>query len=375
MRQSLQGVGIPDHIGLAYDSWAPVECDGKVPDAIRAQWLADLAAIPTSPDYIDYFRRWKMSFHEPADRVFELELAHRMLVGHGNTSATEVGLTVHHTWGVPVIPGSALKGLVAHYVDAVYGGEEETRIAYRGVVWSSNKKRIQRGPGVIYREMFGAPDADEDEAMRERGLAAGASAGVVTFHDALYVPDSAPQGKPFAADVLTVHQKTYYEQKGPDWPNDYDKPIPVAFLTVRPRVKMLLALSGPADWTALAEQLLRDALDKWGVGGKTSVGYGRLLAPGQAATAGGVQAGVAAAPATSIGPRHLTGERITVTRIEDHKGKTKFRADDGIVGHFVTDPPQVGIGETVDVWVANVNPQAYTLTRNHPKNPLKGGRR
>jgi len=94
------------------------------------------------------------------------------------------------------------------------------------------------------------------------------------FHDALYVPDSIADNKPFAADVLTVHQKSYYESLGRSAPNDYDILKPVAFLTVRPRCRLLLALSGPREWTELAGQLLKAALEAWGVGSKTSAGYG-----------------------------------------------------------------------------------------------------
>lgn len=68
------------------------------------------------------------------------------------------------------------------------------------------------------------------------------------------------------------------------------------------------------------------------------------------------------------GPKHAPGEKITVTRVEDHKGKPKFQASDGLLGHFANEnPPPVGIGETAEVWVANVNPQAYTLTLRQPK--------
>jgi CRISPR-associated protein Cmr6 len=190
---------------------------------------------------------------------------------------------VHHTWGVPVIPGSALKGLVAHYVDATYGptdpgkapweqlGDERVRADYQGVTW--NGRRIERGPGAIYRALFGAPDARGDATMREQGFVAGAAAGLVTFHDALYVPGSL-HNKPFAADVLTVHQKGYYDSSGQSAPNDYDSPNPVAFLTVRPKCRLLLALSGPSEWAELGAQLLADALKTWGVGGKTAGGYG-----------------------------------------------------------------------------------------------------
>lgn len=288
MRQVLRdsiGRDVPDHLGLAYDAWAHTEvADGKISDDNRRPWLDKLAELAVAPDYARSFERWKASFASPGDRLAELTLASRLLIGHGNASAVDVGLTVHHTWGVPIIPGSALKGLVAHYLDATYGpaephkkpweqhGDERARADYQGVTW--HRRRIERGPGAVYRALFGAPDAREDEAMREQGFVAGAAAGVVTFHDALYVPGSLADNKPFAADVLTVHQKGYYDSSGQNLPNDYDSPNPVAFLTVRPKSRLLLAVSGPSEWSELAAQLLADALKNWGVGGKTAAGYG-----------------------------------------------------------------------------------------------------
>lgn len=284
MRKALLNIGAPDHVALAYDAWGPVGDDGKVPDAQRAHWFAALTQTRIAPDYALSFNRWKQSFTDAGDRLAELTLASRLLIGHGNVSAGGVGLTVHHTWGIPYIPGSALKGLVAHYVDATYGpadpckqsweqqGDERTRADYQGVTWED--RRIARGPGAVYRALFGAPDAQEDEAMRAQGLDAGAAEGLVRFHDALYVPGSLTSNMPFAADVLTVHQKGYYDSAGSSAPNDYDSPNPVAFLTVRPKCRLLLALSGPSEWTELAARLLKDALEHWGVGGKTAAGYG-----------------------------------------------------------------------------------------------------
>lgn len=291
--EDIEGSRIPDHLGLAYDAWAPTNVnDGKVSDQERQRWLNDLAEIEISPDYVRSFNRWKESFTDPGDRIAVFTLSSRLLIGHGNASAVDVGLSVHHTWGVPIIPGSALKGLLAHYVDATYGpadmskypweqqGDERARIPYQGVRWKG--RQIDCGPGQVYRMLFGAPDALQDVMMREKGFDAGAFAGRVTFHDALYDPhiqagsDGNKSCKPFAVDVLTVHQKSYYDSCGKDshMPNDYDSPNPVAFLTVRPKCQFLLALSGPSTWTELAARLLTDALQNWGVGGKTASGYG-----------------------------------------------------------------------------------------------------
>jgi hypothetical protein len=55
------------------------------------------------------------------------------------------------------------------------------------------------------------------------------------------------------------------------------------------------------------------------------------------------------------------------------KGKIKFQADDGLLGQFVGEsPPDIPIGETIEVWIANVNQGNYTFTRKPPKDKPKG---
>lgn len=370
MRTSLKSIGIPEHLGLAYNAWAPVGDDGKVSDAERTDWLSALAGTVISTDYQRAYERWKTSFSASGHRVFELVLASRLLVGHGNPSAVDVGLTVHHTWGVPLIPGSALKGLLAHYVAAVYGpddqslppwmqiGEAKARVDCQGITWSGGC--IERGPGPVYRALFGAPDARQDDEMRTHGFDAGASAGTVVFHDALYVPNSIVGDKPYALDVLSVHQKQYYNSKGGRWPNDYDDPNPVTFLTVRPGACLLFALSGPEDWTALAERLLRDALERWGVGGKTSAGYGRMLAAEQAA---GVQSGTGWARPPHIGPAPKPGDRVEATLLEERTKKGGWKAQHqatglaGPIQNSAVVPLDKKPGDAVTLIVATVSMQ------------------
>lgn len=212
-----------------------------------------------------------------------------------------------------MIPGSALKGMLNHYVDAVYGpedrskhpmdptltGDAKKRARFQGVTWEG--KRIKRGPGEVHRALFGAPPSDEDEAILKTLTAGtddagrahasaqiGARQGIVTFHDALFVPRNTDQRLPLSRDVLTVHQKPYYDRRGKKLedrevhednrgtaPNDYNSPIPVSFLSVRPGTRFLIALTGPSDWTQFAGRKLLEALQEWGVGGKTAAGYGR----------------------------------------------------------------------------------------------------
>lgn len=374
MRQALHNVGTPDHVALAYDAWAPVEDnDGKVRSEKRSQendsprdaWFKKLESVQVHADYEHAFKRWKASFSATGDRLAELTLTSRLLIGHGNASAIDVGLTVHHTWGVPVIPGSALKGLVAHYVDATYGptdsdkkpweqqGDELVRADYQGVTW--NGRRIERGPGAIYRALFGAPDAREDATMRDHGFETGAAAGLVTFHDALYVPGSISDNKPFAPDVLTVHQKGYYDSSGQNAPNDYGSPNPVAFLTVQPRVRLLFALSGPADWTELAERLLHDALESWGVGGKTSAGYGRLTVREQSVPSA---RSIAVAMTQTV---QKPGDRVEATLLEERTKKGGWKAHhkpsglSGPIQNHADVPADKEVGDVLTLIVAIAN--------------------
>ncbi|HEY0987802.1 MAG TPA: type III-B CRISPR module RAMP protein Cmr6 [Kofleriaceae bacterium] len=288
MRASIRGrVGLEagEHVGLAYTTLAPVAQDGKVPDKAKDPWLAELADAAIVPDYRAHVDAWIASFAHTSARLFTLTFDARLLLGYGNASGTDVGLTVHHTWGVPIVPGSALKGTLAHHVATTYGSDPSVTTSdpvhdpWRGVGWAGTA--IARGPGALYRALFGAPDADDDRATG----APGATRGYVVFHDALYlglaspvreVISPAPEStRPFAADTLTVHQKRYYDGRGKSEPCDHDDPNPVGFLTVRPKAQFVVVLEGPPDWTALAGQLLRESLAQRGVGGKTTNAYGR----------------------------------------------------------------------------------------------------
>jgi CRISPR-associated protein Cmr6 len=262
--------GDASHFGHAYDVLAPPPLGVGTPDvAAREAWFGHCEAIAISPDYALFYQRWKASFSDTAE-LHEVTAKARLLIGHGNPSGSDVGLSVHHTWGVPVLPGSALKGMLAHYVDAVYGADDPAqpgRRGWRGPTWTDRRVRQGDGAGANFAALFGGPEVDNEEGSGRRGF--------VEFHDALYVPDRGRE-LPFARDVLTVHQKPYYDSAGTAFPTDWDSPNPVGFITVRPKTRFLLALSGDGDWPKLAMTLLLAALKEWGIGGKTTAGYGRL---------------------------------------------------------------------------------------------------
>jgi CRISPR-associated protein Cmr6 len=161
----------------------------------------------------------------------------RLVVGLGNrANAHEIGLSLHGTYGWPVIPGSSLKGLAA--------------------AWARS-----------------APDVKPDDMKRVFGTPAGA--GSVRFLDAI------PAGSPVTveADVLTPHVKPYYDSVATGAavvpPAEYHNPVPVTFLTVRGAYAVdLYGMS--QDDLDLAAEWLKQAGDELGAGAKTAAGYGYL---------------------------------------------------------------------------------------------------
>jgi len=339
------------HPGLLLQRYLTKQAD---PEERRALFDATLQAARSESLrslYAEAFARWTRSVpQDEAHRSEQLATASRLVVGLGSENVLETGLRLHHTYGVPIIPGSALKGLASHYCHDVWGQRHNEAAA--------EENRLFRRGGAHHSLLFGTTD----------------DGGVITFHDAWITPGSLDDGA-FRLDVMTPHHPKWQTNEAP--PTDFDSPVPVSFLSVAGTFEVRLCWSGPAAtpsdtaeaWTALAMKLLKEAVAEWGIGGKTSSGYGRLLPAHEAAAKRPSQAGSSSPRTASVapGPKHARGEKITVTRVEDPKGKVKFRAPDGLLGHFAGEnPPGVGIGETTQVWVANVNPQGYTLTLRQP---------
>lgn len=180
------------------------------------------------------------------------KLRTRLLIGQGRAAATETSLTIHPIWGVPIIPGSALKGLAraaladqlaSHELDSLLGTNDQAgRITFYDAVPTKGEFTLALdGQTPHHGAYYGSADPDgSDEPARPRRAAAPA--------------------------VSTA-------------PTDADSPVPFSFLTVVKTDFMVhVGARSKSDedaldkvWSALAR-----ALADLGIGGKTSAGYGRF---------------------------------------------------------------------------------------------------
>jgi CRISPR-associated protein Cmr6 len=242
------------HAGLWLDKYlAELRLPGEKSDgagkAIRAL-LEEAAGTPVPERYDAAFARRRTALdvldggiEGGVTRLFTAGARGRLVVGLGVQAIRETNVALLHTWGVPYLPGSALKGLASSAASALAAG----------VAWK--KAREGRAQGDDHALLFG-------DTERE---------GCVIFHDAWWIPEGT--SLPFDLDVMTVHHADYYRD-GKTAPADWDEPNPVAFLTARG--KYLVALSGPEAWVLRAGEWLTLGLEQLGIGAKTQAGYGRM---------------------------------------------------------------------------------------------------
>ena len=233
--------------GLWLDKYIEDQDPKKVDS--RQNLVKEVSTLPIPSAYRSYFERWqKILAQEYGAQTREAKVKGRMIVGLGSESVLETSISLHRTYGVPYIPGSALKGLAASYARQRLDTD-----------W-------QEG-GKYHKIVFG----DTDDA------------GYITFFDALYIPDTGPagfEGKPLHHDVITVHHQEYYQGTN-NAPADRDNPNPVPFLSATGTY--LIALAAPDlqqpdrwRWISVTFKVLEGALTTLGIGAKTSSGYGRL---------------------------------------------------------------------------------------------------
>jgi len=215
----------------------------------------------------------------------KLKTAYRLVVGLGSGSVFETSLTLHHIFGIPYIPASALKGVV------------------RSVsFWEIAKSQIEKNQNLnieeFQRKLYdeNISDSDTEEIIIHKILF-----GTQEFKGLLIFLDSYPENNNFdifELDVMTPHYQEYYTQTQTQTPGDWENPNPITFLTVKKGIpfefnvlidkhrlqeieknkiipkNVIEKLKNYQELKNKVKRWLELALKEFGVGAKTRLGYG-----------------------------------------------------------------------------------------------------
>lgn len=248
----------PAHAGLWFGRYFPAQetkADKSEGKGKRAEFLKTVVGISEPRSYAGFFADQTDALECLQSNIYHVELFKvlvlgRVTTGLGNANPIENGFSLHHTYGVPFLTGSGLKGLAARCARERLGAKLDA--------WKED--------GEFYRMVFG----DTTES------------GGVEFFDALPVPRATPDAAKggewkLVADVLTPHH-IEYQKDGSQPPADWDSPKPIPFLSAQGTFQ--IPLVGPADnageWVGIAKTILLKALEEEGFGAKTSSGFGRM---------------------------------------------------------------------------------------------------
>jgi CRISPR-associated protein Cmr6 len=211
----------------------------------------------------------------------------RLVVGLGNPSVYETSITLHHVYGFPYIPSSAVKGILRNYIINEYfdlSNVDRQRFSKEEWGKEKEKKALQN---LGFCRIFGCP---EGSARVNKNLEHVAFKGDVIFFDAL--PVTEPN---IEMDIMTVHYPKYYGE-GTLPPADWQNPTPIPFLTVKDKdisqksafqfiigtrkgvenQEVTINDNLIGNLLDLTDKLLSKALKDNGIGAKTAVGYGYM---------------------------------------------------------------------------------------------------
>lgn len=218
----------------------------------------------------------------------------RLIVGLGNESVYETSMTLHHVYGIPYIPASAVKGVVRSWMITEIFSDVSADPEEKNSPLVNAEYRAYQDQGFC--KIFGCP-AKTKKVLFENGEPAKGDKKYETYDTALakehqgrvWFFDAFSLSKPeIEVDIMNPHYMPYYSDGEP--PADYHDPKPIPFLTVK-RGTVFQFLVGIKDSddeviesgqfhgrkpSEVVKEWLKKALEEHGIGAKTAVGYGYM---------------------------------------------------------------------------------------------------
>lgn len=175
-----------------------------------------------------------------------------LITGTGITHETKIqgefklGMHFDYTYGMPVIYGSTVKGVLRSYFKEEYDGSDAD---------------------AVIADIFGSTDKDSSKSIYDRDI----------FFDAVVVEDykteediekKETKGQLLVSDAITPHSD-----------NPLKNPVPINFVKVAPgctvefRFRLVNSILKATQKAEIFEQILLN----YGIGSKTNVGYGQFV--------------------------------------------------------------------------------------------------
>ncbi|GGZ97284.1 hypothetical protein GCM10007162_11800 [Ignatzschineria ureiclastica] len=224
------------HPGLLMQRGLPIWEEGE--KEAKHRLVEQVANVNCPEVYPLAFERWMQLTQKEQFAHIAAKVDGRLFTGLALGGTLETGMTTHHTYGTPLIAGSSIKGAVRAYAESI---------------------NIEAD---ILRILFGAGDDDGSE-----------TAGSLIWHDAWWVPRD-QSIKPFAKEVVTVHEQSYYSEKS-DIATGTESPIPNLQIAIQG--EFYFVVEGEPAWARYAADLLNHTIQEQGLGAKTATGYGYFV--------------------------------------------------------------------------------------------------
>lgn len=299
-----------ENISLKLDKFAPFDEDKKDSSIYKPRIDRMDKKIILKPMVIKQYREfyelqeslWKSKLEGYVDdpenflRCLRLKTKSRLVIGLGDESVYETSIRLHRNYGVPYIPGSALKGVTKHY--AIYRLVDENYETLRDKLKKGDFFELAENVQKLIEEPDDSKVSDfkslsfnlKDEQITLEDLrkifGTQKYEGSIIFFDAFPTPDNFNQKPVLELDIMNPHYQPYYSasdnelQKSVEKaPGDWHSPNPIFFLTVPAGIAFQFAIAprnSDNELLSKAKALLESALEEFGVGAKTSLGYGRF---------------------------------------------------------------------------------------------------
>ena len=264
------------HAGLLIQRGLNKWEDGDKPT--KKSLVQKISHVQADGLYLLAFKRWLAHSYETSENphfaTISAKVDGRLMTGLPLGGTLETGVTTHHTYGMPMIAGSSVKGAVRSYAEFLFAKRKDGEIEYSITKDAKGNEikayQFDNDKQAILDVLFGS---DDDENP---------NAGYLIWHDAWWIPpvtsdaklSTGEQNRPFAEEVVTVHHQKYY-QGGLEEALDIENPIPNQQLAVQG--SFYFVIEGVYAWVQYAKKLLEQTLQQQGLGAKSGAGYGYFV--------------------------------------------------------------------------------------------------